>query len=273
MAFVRSFDDSKVTALYADKNIRLFKLLENDIFSGAVFPAIRKNEIYFYYEGGCLYKFSHGKFTRNKAYEKFGCTTENASPYEAAKRQIESKFTNSDGGNKERRLLNSLYKHTFNKATVCDTIVLDIEVNLNGTVARGKKCDLVLYYLPLKKLMFVEGKVFTDSRVNVKSGTLPEVTKQVNAYSSAIREQKENIIRQYANYVEIINKLFNTQFPAPQSLIDCAKLLVYDMPYTLTENNTYSINAVTAALGKDNTVWFKQNERPSTDEIWNSLCK
>ncbi|MDE7439484.1 MAG: hypothetical protein K2N23_03150 [Clostridia bacterium] len=273
MSFLRILDEKQILALSNDKNLELFKLLKKDILSGVVFPAVRKNQIYFYYEGGCLYKFANGKFARDKAFEKYSCKAENLSPYETAKLQVKNKFTNINGNDKERRLLNSLYSHTFGTEHQFNTIVLDIEINFNGNIVRGKKCDIVLYNVPQRALMFVEGKIFFDSRVNVKCGSVPEVIEQVNLYSSAIDEQTETIICQYANYIKIINRLFGTNYPMPQKLIQPAKLLVYETPLNLTENNLYSINTITAALGTNNTVWFKQNERPSTDEIWNSLCK
>lgn len=273
MSFIRSLDEKQISALLSEKNTKLFNLLKKDILSGIVFPAIRKNEVYFYYEGGCLYKFSNGKFTRDKSFEKYGCEDKNLSPYEIAKKQVENKFTNAKGNDKERRLLNALYRHTFGEEHLFDTIVLDIEVNLNGDVARGKKCDLVLYNVPTSEIMFVEGKVFIDSRVNVKHGSMPEVIEQVNIYSAAIDEQAQTIICQYANHVDIINRLFGTQYPAPKKLVQPAKLLVYETPLSFTENNSYSVDTITSALGSNNVVFVKKEKRPSTVEIWNSLCK
>lgn len=273
MSFIRSLDKKQIDALYSDKNSALFHLLKNDIKSGAVFPAIRKNQIYFYYEGGCLYKFSNGSFTRDKAFEKYSCAIENLSPYEVAKMQVENKFTNAKGNDKERRLLNALYHHTYRGEHFCDTVVLDIEVNLNGSVACGKKCDLVFYNVLSRELMFVEGKVFSDKRVNVRRNNMPEVIEQVNIYSAAIAEQKQVIIKQYENYIFIINSLFETKYPSPTKLIQPTKLLVYETPLSLTDNNRYSIDTITAALGENSVVWYKQNERPSIDEIWNYLCK
>ena len=273
MSFLRVLDEKQITALSSDRNINLFNLLKKDIISGEVFPAVRNNQIYFYYEGGCLYKFSNGKFSRDKAFEKYGSGVENLSPYETAKIQVKNKFTNASGKDKERRLLNSLYSSTFGIGRQFNTVVLDMEVNLNSNVARGKKCDLVLYNIRQGALMFVEGKVFSDSRVNVKRGSMPEVIEQVKMYSEAIEEQAQTIISQYAIHIEIINSLFGTSYPAPEKLIQPAKLLVYETPLNLTDNNHYSIDTITAALGENNTVWFKQNDRPSADEIWNSLCK
>ena len=273
MGFIRCLDEKQIATLYSDKNIELFKLLKNDILSGVVFPAIRKNQLYFYYKGGCLFKYSNGAFTRDEAYKKYNFDTVGLSDYEAAKKQNENKFTNTKGNNKERQLLDGLYCNMFSNNKKFNVVVLDIEVNLNGTIGGGKKCDLVLYNTQSFEIMFVEGKIFSDSRVNVKRGLVPEVISQVNTYSASIAEQKQTIIAQYANHIKIINKLFGTNYNVPQIVIQPAKLLVYETPVSLTDNNRYSIDTITAALGTNNTVWFKQNERPSTDEIWNSLCK
>lgn len=273
MSFLRILNENQIVALCSDKNIELFNILKKDIIAGVVFPAVRNNQLYFYYEGGCLYKFANSKFSRDKAFEKYACKAGDLSLYETAKMQVKNKFTNINGNDKERRLLNSLYSSTFGVERRFNTIVLDIEVNLNGNMVRGKKCDLVLYNVQHGAIMFVEGKVFFDNRVNVKRGSMPEVIKQVNTYSAAIEEQAQTIIKQYANHIKIINNLFGTNYSTPKKLIRPAKLLVYETPLELTENNLYSISTITAALGTNNTVWFNQNERPSTDEIWNSLCK
>lgn len=272
MGFIRCLDEKQINAMFGDKNIELFDELKRDVLAGVVFPAIRKNQIYFYYEGGCLYKFSNGSFKRDKAFEKYAIKAENISTYEIAKMQVGNKFINTNGSYKERRLLNSLYSHTFGSECKYNTVVLDIEVNLNGNFACGKKCDLVLYNVPLGELMFVEGKVFSDSRVNVKCGSIPKVIEQVKMYSAAIGEQSQTIIEQYVNHIDIINRIFGTKYPIPTKLIGTVKLLVYDTPQNLTENNIYSIDTITASLGKNNVIWFEK-ERPSTDEIWNNLCK
>lgn len=273
MSFLRCLDKKQIADLYSYKNIELFRLLKNDIASGLVFPAVRKNQLYFYYKGGCLFKYSNGAFTRDKAYEKYNLKIAGLGGYEAAKKQNENKFTNTKGSNKERQLLDSLNCNTFSSNNIFNTIVLDIEVNLNGTIGGGKKCDLVLYNTQSFELMFVEGKIFSDSRVKVKCGHVPEVISQVNTYSKSIAEQKQTIISQYANHIKIINNLFGTNYNVPQIVIQPAKLLVYETPVNLTENNRYSIDTITGALGTNNVALFKQNERPSTDEIWNSLCK
>lgn len=272
MSFIRRLDEKQISALSTSKNIACYQLLKTDISLGKVFPAVRKNQLYFYYKGGCLYKFSNGIFIRDKAYGKYGDDIMGLSEYELAKKQIENKFTNTKGIGKERKLLDDLNRHTFG-ANRSNVVVLDIEVNLNGTIGRGKKCDMVLYNLQARTLMFVEGKVFSDSRVNVKCGATPEVIEQVKTYSASICEQEQVIIKQYGNHVNIVNKLFGTAYEMPLAVIKSAKLLVYETPLSLTQNNQYSINTINSAIKENNVVWFKHGEQPSIDEIWKKLCK
>lgn len=273
MGFVRCLEEKQLSALQSETNAQLYGLLKADVLSGVVFPAVRKNELYFYYQGGCLYKLHKGKFIRDKNYEKYGKNLTEACQYTKAKKEIEQKFTNVCGNDKERRLLNGLYSATFDPSYTGDAVVLDIEVNFNGMIGQGKKCDLALYNTKLRTLMFVEGKVFTDKRVNVKVGSVPEVIEQVNGYSRAVEEQEQTIIEQYENYIDIINKLFDASFASPVSVVKPSKLLVYETPSEPTLNNKYSIDSINLSLGKNNIVWCKKDEYPSVDEIWYRLCK
>lgn len=270
--FIRNFDKVQIQKMTSGENGELFLKLKADVIHGNVFPAVRGNELYFYYRGGCLYKFAGGSFKRDKNYEKFGKGLENLSAYEKAKKEIERKFTSVRGKEKERRLLDRLNSFTFDSGYDGDTVVLDIEVNLNGEIGRGKKCDLVLFDTKARELMFVEGKVFSDKRVNVAISFTPEVIAQVKTYTAAIAEQRQNIIEQYARHIEIINGLFGTSYSSPLKLIEPAKLLVYDVPETLTANGEYSINKINLELGENNVLWVTYGN-PTLDEIRNSLTK
>ena len=255
------------------KNAELFAKLKADVVNGAVFPAVRKNELHFYYKGGCLYKFAGGSFKRDKNFEKFGAGLDGLSPYEKAKKEIEIKFTNVGGKQKERRLLNGLNCHTFKKDYDGSVVVLDIEVNLNGEVGRGKKCDLVLMNTQTDQLMFVEGKVFSDSRVNVKPPNIPEVISQVNTYTAAIADQRQIISEQYAEHIGIINELFGTAYRPPKKPVEPAKLLVYNTPKSPRDNGKYSIGKINAGLGANNVLWVEENNNPNLDSIWKSLTE
>ncbi len=268
MAFIRSFNRAQAEKLNGDN---LYKQLKEDVLRGVVFPAVRVNELHFYYKGGCLYKFTGGSFKRDKNYERYGKDTEGLSDYERAKNQVEHRYANPDGEAMERQLLDKLYCHTFDLNYKGNAVVLDIEVDLNGTVGRGMKCDMVLLNRYTDELMFVEGKVFSDSRVNVAISYTPEVIAQVNTYTAAIAEQRQNILEQYASYIGIINGLFGTAYRPPKRLIEPAKLLVYKTPEAPRKNGEYSIGKINDELGAGNVLWVKGSDEPSLDEIWARL--
>ena len=271
MSFLRIFTETQMQKMKSGVNAELFAKLKADVLKGEVFPAIRQNELHFYYKGGCLYKFANGSFKRDKNYGKFGEGLENLPPYERAKRENERKYTRVGGKIMERQLLDALYRHTFDGRNENDTVVLDIEVDLNGTVGRGKKCDMVLLNSQTDELMFVEGKVYSDKRVLVAIQFTSEVIAQVNTYTAAIAEQRQNILEQYAMHVEIINELFGTTYRSPTKIVEPAKLLVYETPTNPTKNGEYSIEKINTELGASNVLWIHKNENPMLDEIWQSF--
>ncbi len=290
--FQRSFDVSSIDRLTGER-AELYKKLRADVLRGIVFPAVRKNELHFYYMGGCLYKFNGKAFFRDKQYEKHSQETDGLDDYEKAKKQNENKYKRADGSLKERQLLDKLNKFTFNPSLRSNVVVLDIEVRLNGEIGGDKKCDLVLLYTdrnspnPLSKIMFVEGKVFSDNRVNVKVGSLPDVIEQVNTYKKAIDEQSVGIVFEYANHILVINQLFGTEYVAPfcgalynthifgfdQFVNNHLIYLVYETPEVLNNNGRQSIETIERSIGRSNIMWVKQGNEPTLEEIWEALCK
>ena len=258
-------DQLKEEPLFVDQ-------LKADCEKGEVFPAVRKGEIHFYYKGGCLYRFGGKKFSRDKEYDKpeYSEGTEGRGDYEKAKKQNENKFTSAKGEATERQILDGLNRHTFGPGQKTKTVVLDIEVRLNGNTGRGKKCDMVLLNTSTNQIMFVEGKLFSDERVK---GSKPKVIEQVDTYTQAIAEQKQNIVDQYNNHIKIINDIFGTAYNPNISLIDTAKLFVFETPDPLNDNGRYSVEKITGTLGEKNVAWFVKGETPSIDEVWERLCQ
>ncbi|MDE6200299.1 MAG: hypothetical protein K2M47_00250 [Clostridiales bacterium] len=272
MAFIREFNATQIQKMTNGANAELFAKLKADVFRGKVFPAVRKNELHFYYKGGCLYKFSGGLFKRDNNYERYGGDTEGLSDYETFKNQVRHRYADSNGKAMERQLLDGLYSYTYGAQCKSNVVVLDIEINLNGAVGGGKKCDMVLLNTQTDEIMFVEGKVFSDSRVLVAIPFIPEVVAQVSTYTAAIVEQRQVIIEQYANHIQIVNRLFGTSYRPSKKLIEPAKLLTYNTPKCPTENGTYSIDKINRGLGSNNVLWVEQNYNPTLDVIWRSLA-
>lgn len=267
--FARSLTVERITKMTNGENAQLFGQLKADVLAGNVFPAVRKDELHFYYKGGCLYKFN-GTYSRDENFKHYSNGTAGLSSYEKAKKENENKFINKRGEVTERGLLDKLYCHTYNLKLKSKVVVLDIEVNLNGNIGGGKKCDLVLLNSETDEIMFVEGKVYSDKRVKCAAGHLPEVIGQVDTYTASMAEQRQNIIYQYGEYIRIINGLFGTSYRTPQRLIEPAKLLVYGMGGGKAENVKYTIDIINEKLGAGNVMWVK-DEEPTLDEIWNTL--
>lgn len=268
MGFTRSFSDVQIEKMTNGENSQLFAQLKADVLAGDVFPAVRINELHFYYKGGCLYKFSGFGFKRDKNYKKFGVGFETLSPYGKAKKENELKYRKASGGQAERQLLDGLYRHTFAEHS-SSIVVLDIEVNLGGQAVR--KCDLVLLNTLTDEIMFVEGKVFSDRRVKTSIPSVPEVIEQVNGYSNAIRSQEQTILEQYARHIDIVNGLFGSSFRPPKKLVQPAKLLVYNTPEKLTINGEHSIGKIDSGLGAGNVLWVAPCSSPTLSDIWNGL--
>ncbi len=267
MGFLRRFDDDKIQKMTSGKNVELFGRLKADVLAGEVFPAVRVDELHFYYKGGCLYKFAGSAFARDRHYARYGNGAEFSNEYDRAKAEIEAKFTNKKGGDAERRLLDGLCRYTFGAGARSDVVVLDIEVNLGGREVR--KCDLVLLNAATDELMFVEGKVFSDRRVRSAAGHIPEVIGQVKGYSAAIAMQRQAILEQYSAYVRIVNGLFGTNYRAPKAIVEPTKLLVYGTGGGRAENVTYTMEEIEKNLGRGNVLWA--TGEPTLREIWDGL--
>jgi len=292
--FKRFFTKEMIATM--EKTELFQKHLKPDVLKGEVFPAIRRGEMHFYHKGGCLYKFigKDLKFEkRHKNYHKYSKGTEGMTcDYEIAKKQCENRYFTG-----ERQLMDKLNRHTFSSERT-KIVVLDVEVCLHCKTYGDRKCDLVLLNVEdpnLPKIMFVEGKIFKDSRVNVKVNFAPVVIEQVDRYTMAINEQAVEIVFEYINHIHIINTIFGTNFESPfpaslynfnvfgfdalvsNHLIPKAKLLVYETPEQLNIHGKHSINMINKELnkepGENNVMWVAKRTEPTLAEIWEALCK
>lgn|GEM_PF-1231117 len=318
MGFERSFDKVKMM-----QNDPLFiTRLMPDIIKGNVYPAVRKKEFHFYYGGGCLFKFSGSSFKRNPAYEyhdpvnpsekkefpnvyvtqnsyrkidgKPRSFTEN---YETFKQQNKKKFGNFDDDGTERvpcerQFLEEYYHATYAGNELPNVCVLDIEVRVNEGGSR-KKCDMVLYNKIRNEIMFVEGKLFNNSDLDLSWGKT-KVIEQVSAYTSIINYQDKatgesatnHIEAAYAKYIEIVSGIFFNSSKDPQSplrLIRDAKLLVFETPDSMdgvSEEKRAGIAEIDKSAIK--TLWVpcvandnlsELPEKYPLEYIWESLCK
>jgi hypothetical protein len=275
------------------KNEEIFNLIENDISCGNIFPALRANEIHFYYEGGRIFTFNGGKFSYNTEYHKYMIGEYGESknnflinrPFELTLKQFyedikigvyERHRRSNKGESNERQFLAELYKSTYTKdtyrKTTSDTKVLDIEMRFNKGNDE-KKCDLVLYNNKLQKLMLVEAKLVDNPEIKSRSD-YPKVIQQVNRYTSWLDD--ENLLKeQYSSNIEFINTLFNTAFNKEiKDICKSAKLIVFKTNIQKELKQEHKTKLVDR-LGMENVLFYSVDDikNINIDEIWNGLDK
>ena len=271
MAFIRFFDTAMVEAL-SGENQEIYQKLLAEIRNGSVFPAVRKDNLDFYFAGGLLFKLENGKFSRDKNYEKnHNQGTEGMEYYEKCKKQNENKFVSVFGKPSERHVLWRLSSMTYipNNSKV---VVIDVEININED--NKNKCDMLLLNTETAQIMFVEGKLYQDRRMRGTAATLPPVVVQVCGYTQTIETHQKTIEEQYTRHIEIVNALFDKKFPTKVSLVLPAKLIVYSH----AEENPVrakSTKIINEKIGTNNIMWNFENNftgiSPSLEEIWDAL--
>ena len=234
MAFERNFKN------FDDlERAPLFEKLKNDILinkaAKKVFPAIRKNEIHFYYKGGRLFKFSGKSFTTHLKYA-FVCKDDekNRDVTMSVLKDIKvADFTQGYKRIKERCALynkglesffvSKLFKKYSYVTSKEDVVLLDIEAALT----RENRADMVLYDKKKQIIKFVEAKLFSNGELksSKKTETVPNeeitpkkvtdksVIDQIERYEGKIAEKEKEIKEAYKNYIDVVNKLFGLKLP------------------------------------------------------------
>lgn len=236
--------------------------LLKDIHAGIVFPALRKNEIDFYYCGNKLYQFRGGNtcgswFSNNKA-------PSSVSEYEAIKKEIDAKV---DTGIKskteegERAVLSafvSLFSPYMNKFEndTNDICLLDMEIGFPELYTESNikeysniQIDLLFLNLQTGKLTFVEAKAIGDDRLtcqnrvedspeDIYARLCAESTKkekvgiQIKKYFANLTRWKGIIEEEYAtHYLSFMNDVFGVKLsPQKPVWLDTTPiLLIYGM--------------------------------------------
>lgn len=240
MAFERKFPFIKEL-----KNEPLFieKLLP-DIHNGEVFPAVRKNEIHFYYQGGRLFKYDGKDFFTNVKYA-FNSYKDNdikqselknlkpvdnfVDGYEKIKACCQVYSAKSESCNVAKLFKN--YSYVISKE---EKILLDIEAAMDSESDSKNvdRFDLVLFDTKEAVLQIVEAKLFSNNEIRAKS--VPSVVEQIKRYENNINKKAEEIINAYKDYVKIVNELFteNERFtlnlPEPKKIKNTVNLLIFD---------------------------------------------
>ena len=230
--------DKKTRSLLNNNNLFISKLMP-DIKRGVVFPAIRGGYIDFYYKGGRLFTFKK-EFCTHK---KYASVIKSVGDYIAESdlhKNVEliSDFSEGYESIKENCSLypgveaegvSMLYHKYPYTGTDSDVVMLDIEVSFKA-MENGKtqdRIDVLLFNKKTQTLRFYEAKHFSNNELWSTQNTLPKVASQIGRYERQIKEQGGQILRQYANYMRIVNELFDCDLPEPKAIDEKVTLLVF----------------------------------------------
>lgn len=224
--------------------------LEEDCRKQEIFMAIRDNKIGFYYKGGLLFSFDEKN--EFKTHIKYASVIESdgkdylsqndlknyklMSDFESNYIRIKENCSNYSGV--EATGVSELYHgHSYLSATD-DVVVLDIEVSFDtdnllsndganiGKQKKQDRIDILLYKKSTRTLQFVEAKHYSNTEIWSK--TTPKVIKQIKGYEdNQIDKKEKKILKEYENYVKIINDLFQLNIPLPVDIDPKVTLLIF----------------------------------------------
>lgn len=209
-----------------------------DIRKGIVFPAIRGGKIDFYHVGRKLFSFTNSGFRSNIAYV---VACQNKPEGEVAESDLANLklCTSFVEGYTQIRRNTALYAESesqqvarlWNRHSYCISdsgpiVVLDIELSLNAKEeGKSDRIDLILFNTNTLQLHFFEVKTFRNREIRPVDGQVPVVA-QIERYNGQIGKRSEKVLEMYQQYVGIVNRLFDTKLPKPQSLWPTVHLLV-----------------------------------------------
>ena len=124
-----------------------------------------------------------------------------------------------------------------------EIVLLDIEVAFSYTGEKTDRIDLVFYHTVDRRLMFVEVKRLSDSRLYVKGTVQAEVVEQLKRYKKRLKEETQQINGQYNKVIDYYNTLSGGNLPhlLPESESFLGLLLV---EFTRSEKDTINKKAV-----------------------------
>lgn len=234
--FKRNFNDELIKLLV---NSDLYKEMLEDIKSGTVFPGIRSERIDFYHKGGKLFTFDKDGF---KTHVKYASVYKSDEDYisESKISSLERIENYVDGYTRikencslyagiESSGVACIYSSYSYAASMSEVVVLDIEVSLESLDSdrNQDRIDILLFNKRKKQLIFCEAKHYSNKEIWSQKGSSPDVVGQVKRYVKQIGAKGDVILREYGNYVNVINKLFALNIPHPESIEQNVILMVF----------------------------------------------
>lgn len=220
----------KKSGLWKDKVLQ-------DCENQNVLLTIRNNRIDLYHKGGRLFTYNSNGFKTHQKYASVITKAKNdylteselsksklASDFKSNYQQIKKNCSKYSGI--EASGISEIYhKHSY--LSDSNVVVLDIEVSFESLNEKNKqdRIDLVLFNKKSQTLQFVEAKHFSNK--DLWSNTTPKVISQISRYESQISNPKQNILSEYKEYTEILNRIFDISLPEPKNIEDKVTLLIF----------------------------------------------
>ena len=216
----------------------LWKKLELDCRGGDVYLAIRDGYISFYHKGGNLFKFGNNAFTTHIKYAMVIDTDDDAPKNYVCEDQLKEiplirNFVDGYSGIKKncelysgleaKGIANLYHKDSYFKRK--SIFVLDIEVAFKKGDGKQERIDILLYDNDSQTLRFVEAKLFSNSAL--WSTSTPLVVEQMKGYEERINLHKDDLIKEYGQYIDGLRQIFGVELNAPKNLDPKVSLLIF----------------------------------------------
>ncbi len=229
MAFVRILDKKRIERLL-DQNTyegNVFStVLIPRIMTGQIFMAIRDDKVDFYVGGNCFMSYSGQSFKVNP--KIFGKSNINAMVSVASVLPVDwtdkvddlvrqcYDYCSDNSEQTERKIIQAYFPVYDNMKE--KVLVLDREIRIND--GNGKKSDWLLYNADTCQLKFVEVKTGSNKALKKHRDGTFDVSEQLDIYSRQYEKYGTEIVKQYGNYIEILNKLLGLDYKVPVGLLD-----------------------------------------------------
>lgn len=131
----------------------------------------------------------------------------------------------------------------LNRCENHEIVLLDIEAAFSYTGEKTDRIDLVFYHATDRRLMFVEVKRLSDSRLYAKGAAPAEVMNQLKQYKKRLTAETQQINSQYNNVIDYYNALSGGNLPhIPQESEPLLGLLLVE--FTRSKKDTANKKAV-----------------------------
>lgn len=225
----RSFSNSDVEGLHAHPLFSKAGLRE-DLASGEVFPAIRKDEVHFYHGGArlCVYKDDH--MESNNRYLEIpdnGKSRDVRIPADwfSSDRYDELK-TNCREYRKNPQTELSMVSKLFPEFSIAASKLpanrarlLDIECRFSGSIKDMIDC---LFLTPEGALVFVEAKLTNNKAARGREQSEPTVIGQLDRYRGRVKtdRQREEIKSIYGGVTDTLGRILEQTLPVPRTVFE-----------------------------------------------------